>query len=196
MRCAAAQGGCLMRFWSQVMALVRLGVLAGAFGLSGCLAGQPGPATCHAVTGELPFVQGPRSSDFYARETARWQAELAKGIAGPQKAEASLYLAALALSADNPGQDYAAALGHMTAALVAQPELRSKPALASWLELLRHYDDLGRQSRREISALESTAARLQEQNAGQRQELIHMRETLERLKRVDLSVERKRRALR
>lgn len=184
-----------MRFLARMRVMPALFALAGAFLLSGCLAAKAGSAPGQAMAGELPFVQGPRSSDFYQRETARWQATLAKGVDAHQKAAASLYLAALALNADNPGKDYPAALGHLTAALVARPDLRNKPALASWLELLRHQEVANQQARREIIALEGTVDRLQKQNASQQQELSRLRETLERLKRVDLSVERKRRAL-
>jgi hypothetical protein len=61
---------------------------------------------------------------------------------------------------------------------------------------LNHLEEEDQKAKKDIAVLESTVARTKDQNATQRQELVKLRETLDSLTKLELSVERKRRSLR
>lgn len=134
------------------------------------------------------------SATWYQHETQKWQDSVSKTAIGKEKAEAHLHLAALYLAKENPQKDYHYGLVHLTKAASVWPELNNNLAFVSWLELLTRFETEQRQAEKDQDALKNKLARLQQQNANQRQDISNLRETLDRLKRLEMSVERKRRA--
>ncbi|MBU0680035.1 MAG: hypothetical protein KKD73_01305 [Proteobacteria bacterium] len=170
--------------------------LAVIFSLSGCFAGKTNKSSLLSTEGGMPFVNGAKDAAFYQHETKKWQTMLEVTADPQKKAEAHLHLATLFLAQDNPRKDYHTGYVELTQATTIWPDLTSNLEITSWLELLNHLEDEEQRVTNDIAALESTVARIKDQNATQRQELVKLRETLDTLTRLELSVERKRRSLR
>ncbi len=162
--------------------------------LSGCLAGKTGNVSALSAQSGLPFPREAMSATSYRDEIQKWQDSVQKTTVGKEKAEAHLHLAALYLAKDNPQKDYHNGLVHLTKAASAWPELNHHLAFVSWLELLTRFETEQRKAEKDQDALKNNLARLQQQNANQRQDIVKLRETLDKLKMLEMSVERKRRA--
>lgn len=162
--------------------------------LSGCLAGKTDNVNSLAAQSGLPFPREDMSATSYRHETQKWQDSVQKTAGGKEKAEAYLHLAALYLAKDNPQKDYHNGLVYLTKAASVWPELNNNLAFISWLELLTRFETELRQAEKDQDALKNKLSRLQQQNANQRQDIVKLRETLDKLKMLEMSVERKRRA--
>jgi hypothetical protein len=164
--------------------------------LSGCFAGKTDTSSLLSAEGGMPFVNGVKKASFYQLETKKWQTALKKTADPQKKAEVHLHLAALSLAQDNPRKDYHTGYVELTKAATIWPDLTGNLEITSWLELLNHLEEEDQKAKKDIAVLESTVARTKDQNATQRQELVKLRETLDSLTKLELSVERKRRSLR
>ncbi len=174
--------------------LLPLWALVLMFLLSGCLAGRTESSSPLSRDAGLPFAIGPRAASSYQHETLKWQAVVQKNAAPIKKAEAHVHLAALFIASDNPRKSYHNGYVELTKAMHLWPELKENIALVNWLELLTRFETELQQAREESVDFENKLARLQQQNSNLRLELVKLRETIDKLTRLELSVERKRRA--
>lgn len=183
-----------MTFWGERIVPASSLALVVMVLLSGCLAGKTISSSPLSWDGGLPFTTVPMAASSYHHETLRWQAVVQNSAGPAKKAEAHVHLAALYLASANPQKSYHDGYLALTRAMHLWPELQENIALVSWLELLTSLETERQQTREESVDFENKLSRLQQQNSTQRQELVKLRETIDRLTRLELSVERKRRA--
>lgn len=169
-------------------------VLAMIFLLSGCLAGKTKKSCPLLVDVGFSVASERMDPSFYPQETKKWQAVLQETGDSKKKAEAHLHMASLYFSPNNPQKNYHTGYVELTRATTAYPDLRENKNFVSWLELLSRIEDEQQSDKKDIIELENRLARSQQQIATQRQEIVKLRETLNRLKMLELNVERKRRA--
>ena len=184
-----------MRFFLQgSKALFPVLMVAISALLSGCLAGKTNNQIFLAGEASLPFVRGLMSTLSYQQEMTRWQAVLQKNAAPKEEAGAHLHLAALYLAKDNLQKDYQKAYVELTRATTVWPDLRENRGLASWLELLERFEGESQNGKKDNADHENELVRAQQKIVAQQQEIAQLRETLDKLKRLEVSVEKKRRA--
>jgi len=157
------------------------------FQLQGCITGggmqQKAPAyrSLHDI----------RTPEDFGAEITGLEGKLIAFGTPEQKAPIHLRLAALHSHYLNPAPDYAEALKHLRAYFSVYPQKAEDPGLMSWLKVLEKLDatrETLREAERKNEMVEAEKRRLVQQAES-------MQETIERLKRLDIRLEQKRRQM-
>ena len=183
-----------MRFFVDGMPLASFLALAIMVLLSGCLAAKT--KKCCPVSGEggFPFVNEAMDPSSYLQEMKKWQTVLQETPDSKTKAEAHLHIAGLYFAKNNPQKNFSTGYVELTRATAACPDLQKNTAFTGWLELLAMVETESKKAQKDIVDLEKQLTRAQHQIATQHREIVKLRETLEKLKSLEMSVERKRRS--
>ena len=153
------------------------------FSLGGCL---PLSTTGSAGNGFAPHKM--TAADFKA-ETARLEAITEKSKTAPnEKVEAHRRLAIIYLSPDNPKQNHKKALAELGKYLNLDPGKLNHSEAASWAMAI--------ESTKEFEQTKQEVARLQKKNRNLKEQNTRLKKTIEQLKNLDLSLEKKRKNLR
>ena len=167
--------------------------------LVGCIHSSPSKpieAPTALAGGGLPFLSAKKSPGFYRMEVKRWQVLSKKITQAQEKAEAHLHLAALYLDQGNPGKDYHKAHGALKQAIMSWPDLQNDVIIASWLGLLSHYEADALNFQEKLDGMQNSLDLARQQIGTQRHSIVTLQESIEKLKRAEMVVEKKRRAFR
>ncbi len=182
-----------MRSFVYRMSLTPILAMLIVFFVAGCQAVKTNNPSVLLVEAGLPIAPQAQSAGSYQKDMKRWQSVLLQTADSQKKAEAHLHLAGLYLTKNNPQKDYHLGYQELTKATTAYPDLLSNMALVSWLEILSQLEIANQQALKKRASLEKELAQAHQQIGAQQQELTKLRQTLDKLKRLELSVERKRR---
>lgn len=181
--------------WKSVPIVMPLYVIV--LFISGCAFTSPPPphSSAPCETG-LPFAMSAKLSDSasFAQEAEKWQsvAQTAEGLS--ERAQAHLHLAALFLNHENPNESPHQAYRELVKAIKVWPDLENDIAVASWLGLLARHEALTADFAKERVDFENELAADRRLIKSLGVEINTLNEKLEKLKRAEMVVERKRRA--
>ena len=144
----------------------------------------------------LPFASHAEISDAaaFAQESQKWQsvAQTAEGLF--KRAQAHLHLAALLLNHKNPNESPHQAYLEIVKAIELWPDLKNDIVVASWVGLLARHEALKVDFSQERVDFENDLSGDRRLIKSLGEEITNLKEKLEKLKRAEMVVERKRRA--
>lgn len=160
---------------------------------SGCVPPSTGTTSLAPPVREVfPAEQALQAADF-APAIAELNKQIdKKGISGKEKALVRLDLAALQLDARNPKRNYGAANSNLQKAVAGWPQLQKRAGVQNWSEVLARQSRLAEQ----LKTLQATMLKEKGVNQDLHSEISKLQATLERLKKLDANLEKKRRAYR
>ena len=144
----------------------------------------------------LPFVSHAEISDAaaFAQETQKWQSVAQTAVGLSERAQAHLHLAALLLNQENPTGSSHQAYLELVKAVELWPDLKNNIAVVSWLGLLARHEAVKVGFAQERVDFENELVKARLRISAQVVEIATLKEKLEKLKRAEMVVERKRRA--
>lgn len=131
----------------------------------------------------------------YPKAIADLEREISQGISSPQAlAEANRRLALLYLLPKNPLRNENKAAKALRSYVKMLPEGTERLENSLWLQLLEEKLALGERKRKELSSFEAEKKRLAKQVEDLSAQNTKLNEDIEKLKLIDLSVEKKRKS--
>ena len=129
----------------------------------------------------LQTVKRPEGEKEFFQETSRLEKRAREHPETSVRAQSHLHLAFLYVNRRNPQLNYARALQEMESYFSLTPVKEKTDDVQNWLAVLK-----------EVGKLQTGMEKMQKANKGLRDEVAGLKETIERLKRLDRHIERRR----